>query len=287
MNDEFSVQHNSTKNNPTLFPLKNYFHQKVVWITGASSGIGEALALELAQAGASLILSARRVEELERVKQSTQLPPERVMVLPMDVTHFELATEKAAEIVARFGRIDIMVHNAGVSQRSFVRDTPLDVYQRIMDVDFFSTVALTKAVLPYMNSQKSGQFIVISSVAGKVGTPMRSGYNAAKHALHGFYDSLRAEVFEDNIRVTVVCPGYIKTNVSLNALDSKGGKYGQMDANQEKGMPADACARKVLHAAAHDQKEVFIGGFTELAAVYLRRFWPTLLFKMVRRNVPQ
>lgn len=267
--------------------MKNYFNQKVVWITGASSGIGEALALELARSGASLVLSARRVEELERVKQSTQLPPERVMVLPLDVTRFELGPEKAAEIIARFGRIDVMVHNAGVSQRSFVRDTALTVYQRIMDVDFFSTVALTKAVLPYMTSQRSGQFIVISSVAGKVGTPLRSGYNAAKHALHGFYDSLRAEVFEDNIRVTVVCPGYIKTNVSVNALDSNGGKYGQMDANQEKGMPAEVCARKILHAAAHDQKEIFIGGFTELAAVYLRRLWPSFLFKMVRRNVPQ
>ncbi len=267
--------------------MKNYFNQKVVWITGASSGIGEAMALELAKAGASLVLSARRVEELERVKQSTRLPDERVMVLPLDVTKFELATDKAAEIVARFGRIDVMVHNAGVSQRSFVRDTSLDVYQRIMDVDFFSTVALTKAVLPYMTSQKSGHFIVISSVAGKVGTPMRSGYNAAKHALHGFYDSLRAEVFEDNIRVTVVCPGYIKTNVSLNALDSHGQKYGQMDANQEKGMPADACALVILDAAAQDQKEVVIGGLTERAAVYLRRLWPALLFKMVRRNHPE
>ena len=267
--------------------MKNYFNQKVVWITGASSGIGEALALELAKSGASLVLSARRIEELERVKQSTQLPAERIMVLPLDVTKFELANEKAAEVIKRFGRIDVMVHNAGVSQRSLVRETTLDVYQRIMDVDFFSTVALTKAVLPYMIQQKSGQFIVISSVAGKVGTPMRSGYNAAKHALHGFYDSLRAEVFEDNILVTVVCPGYIKTNVSLNALDSTGGKYGQMDSNQEKGMPADVCARKILHAAAHDQKETFIGGVTEMAAVYLRRFWPTFLFKMVRQNSPQ
>ena len=266
--------------------MKNYFNQKVVWITGASSGIGEALALELAQAGASLVLSARRPEELERVRQSTRLPDERVMVLPLDVTKFELATEKAAEIIARFGRIDVMVHNAGVSQRSHVRDTELAVYQRIMDVDFFSTVALTKAVLPYMTRQKSGQFIVISSVAGKVGTPMRSGYNAAKHALHGFYDSLRSEVFDDNIRVTVVCPGYIKTNVSLNALDSRGGKYGQMDANQEKGMSAGECARKILDAAANDRKEVFIGGMTERAAIYLRRFWPNLLFKMVRKNVP-
>jgi short-subunit dehydrogenase len=267
--------------------LNTYFNQKVVWITGASSGIGEALALELSKAGASLVLTARRPEELQRVKQSTGLPDERVMVLPLDVTKFELANEKAAEIINRFGRIDIMVHNAGISQRSFVRDTTLDVYQRIMDVDFFSTVALTKAVLPYMSQQKSGQFIVISSVAGKVGTPMRSGYNAAKHALHGFYDSLRAEVFEDNIRVTVVCPGYIKTNVSMNALDSQGRKYGQMDINQEKGMPADICARKILNAAVHDQKEVFIGGLTERAAMYLRRLWPDFLFKMVRRNVPQ
>lgn len=267
--------------------MKNYFDQKVVWITGASSGIGEALALEFAQAGARLVLSARRTEELERVKQSTQLPSDRVLILPLDVTRFDLAPEKAAEIVAHFGQIDVMVHNAGVSQRSFVRDTELEVYQRIMDIDFFSTVALTKVVLPYMARQKSGQFIIISSVAGKVGTPMRSGYNAAKHALHGFYDSLRAEVFEDNIRVTVACPGYIKTDVSLNALDSQGGKYGQMDINQEKGMSARACARKILYAAAHDRKEVFIGGTTERAALLLRRFWPTFLFKMVRENAPK
>lgn len=268
-------------------PLNNYFNQKVVWITGASSGIGEALALELARAGANLVLSARRVEELERVKQSTQLPPERVMVLPLDVTKFELAAEKAAEIMARFGRIDVMVHNAGVSQRSYVQDTSLEVYQRIMDVDFFSTVALTKAVLPFMIEQKSGHFIVISSVAGKVGIPLRSGYNAAKHALHGFYDSLRAEVFQNNIRVTVACPGYIKTNVSVNALDSQGEKYGKMDANQEQGMSANVCAQKILEAAAHDQKETYIGGAKELAAVYLRRLWPNFLFKMVRQKQPE
>ncbi len=267
--------------------MKNYFTNKIAWITGASSGIGEALALELARQGAKLVLSARRTEELERVKAATGLTDDQVMVLPMDVTDFDLAPAKAAEVVARFGRIDIMVHNAGVSQRSFVKDTSLDVYQKLMDVDFFSTVALTKAVLPYMTQQKNGQFIVISSVAGKVGTPMRSGYNAAKHALHGFYDSLRSEVFDDNIRVTVACPGYIKTNVSVNALDEKGGKYGQMDENQAKGMPADECARRILRAAELDRKEVFIGGLTEKAAVYLRRFFPAFLFKMVRRNVPE
>ncbi len=266
--------------------MKNYFSNKVIWITGASAGIGEALALELARQGALLVLSARRAEELERVARGTGLPADRVLVLPMDVTDFAQAPAKAAEVVAKFGRIDLMVHNAGVSQRSYVRDTGLEVYQRLMDVDFFSTVALTKAVLPYMTRQKSGQFIVVSSVAGKVGTPKRSGYNAAKHALHGFYDALRSEVFDDGILVTVVCPGYIKTDVSVNALDDRGQKYGQMDANQARGMPADECARRILSAAAGDRKEVYIGGLKEVAAVYLRRFWPALLFKMIRKNVP-
>ena len=267
--------------------MKDYYKDKIAWVTGASSGIGEALAMDLARRGARLVLSARRAEELERVKAATGLANDQVLVLPMDVTDFDLAPAKAAEVMARFGRIDVMVHNAGVSQRSFVKDTPLKVYQKLMDVDFFSTVALTKAVLPYMTEQECGQFIVISSVAGKVGTPMRSGYNAAKHALHGFYDSLRSEVFDDNIRVTMACPGYIRTNVSVNALDEKGGKYGQMDANQAKGMPADECARRILRAAERDDKEVYIGGLTEKAAVYLRRFFPAFLFKMVRRNVPQ
>jgi short-subunit dehydrogenase len=265
----------------------SYFNNKVVWITGASSGIGEALAIELARQGARIVLSARRQEELERVKTSTALSDDSCLVLPLDVTQFELANARAEEIIQKFGRIDIMIHNAGISQRSYVKDTTLEVYQRLLEVDFMSTVALTKAVLPYMIRQCDGQFIVISSVAGKVGTPMRSGYNAAKHALHGFYDALRAEVHDDNIRVTVACPGYIKTNVSLNALDSTGNKYGKLDSNQEKGMPADECARKILKAAERDQKEVLIGGFTELAAVYLRRFWPSLLFKMVRKNAPR
>ncbi|MBU1820733.1 MAG: SDR family oxidoreductase [Bacteroidetes bacterium] len=264
-----------------------YFTDKVVWITGASSGIGEALALELARAGARLVLSARRVEELERVKRSTQLPEDRVMVLPMDVTQFDLADQKAAAIVERFGRIDIMANNAGVSQRSSVVDTSLDIYKKILDIDFLSTVALTKAVLPTMTRQQSGQFIVISSVAGKLGTPMRSGYAAAKHALHGFYDSLRAEVHDDNIRVLVVCPGYIRTQISVNALDQQGGKHGKMDENQAQGMPADECARRIMKAVQKDRKEVYIGGMKEGAAIFFRKFWPSFLFKMVRKNAPK
>ncbi|WP_426291689.1 SDR family oxidoreductase [Dyadobacter endophyticus] len=263
------------------------FKDKVVWITGASSGIGEALAMAFAKEGAKLVLTARRREELERVKQLTALPNANVLVLPLDVTQFDQAGPAAAQVVAHFGRIDIMVHNAGVSQRSYIDDTDLEVYQSLMNVNFFSTVALTKAVLPYMIAQQSGHFIVMSSVAGKIGTIMRSGYNAAKHALHGFYDSLRAEGYQHNIKVTTICPGYIRTNISLNALNASGDKFGKMDSNQAKGIPADVCAEKILDAVRKDKKEIYIGGFKEVAAIYLKRFFPNLLFDQVRKNIPE
>ncbi|KAA0991657.1 SDR family oxidoreductase [Dyadobacter aurulentus] len=263
------------------------FKNKVVWITGASSGIGEALAIAFAREGAKLVLTARRKEELERVKLATGLPDTSVLVLPMDVTDLEMAGPAAEQVIAQFQRIDIMVHNAGVSQRSYIKDTDLAVYRNLMEIDFFSTVALTKAVLPYMTRQKSGHFIVMSSVAGKIGTIMRSGYNAAKHALHGFYDSLRAEGYVDNIKVTTVCPGYIRTNISLNALNESGSKFGKMDANQANGIPAEECARQILNAVKKDKKEIYIGGFKEVAAIYLKRFFPTLLFDQVRKNIPE
>jgi short-subunit dehydrogenase len=263
------------------------FKDKVVWITGASSGIGEAIALAFAKEGAKLVLTARREEELIRVKKLTGLPDENVLVLPLDVTEFDKAKPAAEQVISHFQRIDIMVHNAGVSQRSYIQDTDLEVYQSLMNVNFYSTVALTKAVLPYMRNQKGGHFIVISSVAGKIGTIMRSGYNAAKHALHGFYDSLRAEGYEDNIKVTTICPGYIRTNISLNALNESGAKFGKMDVNQAKGIPAEECARQILDAVKKDKKEIYIGGFKEVAAIYLKRFFPSVLFEQVRKNIPE
>jgi len=263
------------------------FNNKVVWITGASSGIGEAITLAFAKEGAKLVLTARREEELARVAKLTGLPDSSILILPMDVTDFEKAKPAAEEIIKTFGRIDIMVHNAGVSQRSYIVDTDLDVYRKLMDVDFYSTVAITKAILPYMIQQQSGHFIVISSVAGKIGTIMRSGYNAAKHALHGFYDSLRAEGYKDNIKVTTVCPGYIRTNISVNALNEAGSKFGKMDSNQANGIPAEECARQILNAVKKDKKEIYIGGLKEVAAIYLKRFLPNVLFDQVRKNIPE
>lgn len=243
--------------------------------------------MAFAKEGAKLVLTARRREELERVKLQTALPDADVLVLPLDVTQFEHAGPAAEQVIAHFGKIDVMVHNAGVSQRSYIHDTDLEVYQSLMNVNFFSTVALTKAVLPHMIARQSGHFIVMSSVAGKIGTIMRSGYNAAKHALQGFYDSLRAEGYRHNIKVTTICPGYIRTNISLNALDASGDKFGKMDSNQAQGIPADVCAEKILDAVRKDKKEIYIGGFKEVAAIYLKRFFPSLLFDQVRKNIPE
>jgi len=265
---------------------QDFFKGKVVWVTGASAGIGEALVKAFAKEKARVVLTARRESELIRVRDEAGLTEDQSLILPADVTEFDKAPEWAARVMSKFGRIDLVVHNAGVSQRSYINQTDFDVYRKMMDLNFFSTVAITKAVLPTMIHQNTGHFIVISSVAGKIGTIMRSGYCASKHALHGFYDSLRAEYFKEKIRVTTVCPGYIRTNVSLNALNEAGEKYGRMDQNQANGMPPEKCAEKILAAVRKDRKEVYIGGLTEVAAIYLKRFFPAILFDQVRKNIP-
>jgi len=259
------------------------FFEKVVWITGASSGIGEAIANELGKADAKLVLSARRVDELERVAAQTGLPASQLLILPIDMTDTVGFPAHVEAVLRRFGRIDYVFQNAGLTQRSTVADTDFSVYKRLMDVNFFGVVALTKAVLPIMVNQRSGHFVVTSSVAGKLGTKQRSGYCASKHALHGFFDSLRAETYKDGLRTTIVCPGYIKTPISLHALGADGRLHGQMDANQEQGMPADVFAKRLLRAVAAQKEEVYMGG-KEIYGIYLKRFLPGLLSKILRNR---
>lgn len=259
------------------------FSQKIIWITGASSGIGEAIALELARAGATLILSARRADELTRVARATGLPAANILVLPMDMTDIDSLPAQVETVRQRFGRIDYVFQNAGITQRSLVADTDFSVYRRIMDVNFFGVVALTKAVLPLMLAQGSGHLVVTSSVAGKLGTKQRSGYCASKHALHGFFDALRAETYDQGLRVTLVCPGYIRTPISVHALGADGQVHGKMDANQEQGMAADEFARRLLRAVGQQKEEVYIGG-SETYGIYLKRFLPGLLSRILRKR---
>lgn len=260
------------------------FNNSVIWITGASSGLGEAIALELAKIkNVKLVLSARRADELQRVATQTGLPALDVLILPMDMTDFASLLTHVETVRQRFGRVDYLFQNAGISQRSTVMDTDFSVYERLMEVNYFGVVALTKAVLPLMLAQGSGYFVVTSSVAGKIGTKLRSGYSASKHALHGFFDSLRAELADAGIRVTIVCPGYIRTAISINALSGTGQVHNKMDDNQAKGMAPDEFARRLIRAVEREKEEVYIGG-TETYGVFLKRFFPTILSWALRKR---
>jgi short-subunit dehydrogenase len=255
------------------------FHNKVVWITGASSGIGEALAYAFAAEGAQLVLSARREEELQRVAKACG----NAYVLPFDMLSVAEHADRVQDVINTYGRIDYLVLNAGVSQRSFVKDTTFDVYRRLFEVNFFSIVSLTQAVLPIFSAQKSGVFVPIASVAGRISTPRRAAYGATKHALIGFFDSVRAEVFNDGIRVTTILPGYIKTNISLHAMNEKGEAYGKMDPNQAKGLDPNITAQKILHAVLAEKNEFFVGGFLEGFGLFVKRFFPSIMPFMLRK----
>jgi short-subunit dehydrogenase len=258
------------------------FTDKVVWITGASSGIGEALAYAFSREGARLILSGRREAELERVKVACGIDPDRIFVLPLDLVDFDALPAKAAEAERRFGRIDILVNNGGISQRSFIRETSMVVDQAVMNTNYFGTIALTKAVLPAMLARRSGQIVVVSSLAGYLATPMRSAYAASKHALQGWFEALRAEVWQEGIRVTAICPGFVKTEISRNALAGDGSKYGKLSERTEGGMSAEACAAKALDAIAKGKREALIGGW-EVIGIYIKRWLPALYSMIIRK----
>jgi short-subunit dehydrogenase len=258
--------------------------QKIIWLTGASSGIGEALAYQWSKEGHFLILSARRENELIRVQNHCQ-NPKACKILPLDLSK-QTDIEVAANLVLNeFGQVDILVHNGGISQRSLAEDTVIDVDRKIMEVDYFSGLILTKKLLPSMLANKKGHIVVISSITGLFGFPLRSAYSAAKHAMHGFYETLWAEIHTKGIDVTIVCPGRISTGISLHALTKDGNPHGKIDPAQEKGITADLCAKKIIKAVQKKKKEVYIGR-TELLMVYFKRYLPFLYYKLVSKIKP-
>lgn len=264
-----------------------YFNNKTVWITGASSGIGEALTYELVRLGAKVIISARRQHELQRVQQ--QAGAGQVYLLPLDLEDAAGFEAKVQEAIGAFGAIDIMVHNGGISQRSYVADTLPAVQRKVMEVDYFSYIELTRLLLPHWQQRKTGHVVVVSSVMGKIGTPMRSAYAAAKHALHGFFDCLRTEVWKDNIKVTIIMPGYIRTNVSLNAVTAQGEKLNELGKNIGSGYPADKTAVQILKAIEKGKFETFVGRpfSKEWMAIHLMRLFPSLAIRVFRNAVPK
>ncbi len=258
--------------------LKN----NVFWITGASSGIGKSLAIELSNYDVNLILSSRNKKALEEVKSKCK-NTSKVKIVTLDLERYENMNSKVKEAMLCFGAIDILVNNGGISQRSLVINTAVSVDKRLMDVNYLGTVALTKALLPHFIKNKSGHFVVTTSIVGKIGTPLRSSYAATKHALHGFFDSLRAEHYNDNISVTLVCPGFVTTNVSMNALTGDGTPQNKMDSATSNGIDPVRFAKLMLKAIKNKREEVYIGGAKERLAVYMKRFFPKILSKMIRK----
>ena len=261
----------------SMIELKN----KTVWITGASSGIGEALAYELAGLGANLVLSARRVDELERVKRACS-NSEKHSIIAWDLADssgFDALVEKVWQ---DHSGIDLLINNAGLSQRALVMETSLEVHRRIMEVNYFGTVALSQAILPHLLMQKSGGVITVSSLVGKFTTPLRSAYSASKHAITAYMDSLRAELHDSGLQFTTIYPGFIRTNLTYKALLGDGAEQNSMDRAQEEGMSPEECAKKILYAYQKGKAEAYIGG-KETKAVLMKRFFPSIFAKVVRK----
>lgn len=255
---------------------------KVIWITGASSGIGEELAYQLSEKKCKLILSSRRKEALENVKNRCS-NPQNVKILPLDIIEFDKATSQVKKAIDLFGKVDIQINNAGVSQRSLIAETDFSVYKNIMDIDYLGTVALSKAILPHFISNGSGHYVVVSSLMGKFSSPYRSGYCGAKHALHGFFDAMRMEHEKDGVNVTMVCPGFVNTNIAKSAFTGDGTKQGSNDSATQNGLSTGLFCKKMIGAIEQEKFEVSIGG-KEVKGIYVKRFFPKLLHKLVLKS---
>jgi short-subunit dehydrogenase len=255
---------------------------KIFWVTGASSGIGKALCQSLASQGAYLILSSREVKTLEHVK-SELTNSDKHHILPLDLAdsvNFDFITENAWSL---FGKIDYLINNGGISQRSLCLETDESVDRRLMEVDYFGTIKLTKSVARKMVFNRSGSIVSIASIAGKVGSQYRSAYSAAKHAMIGFMDCLRAEITQFGVKIIVVCPGWVQTDISRNALTGDMSKFDQLDKEIENGMPVERFIKRLIKAIQSNKEEVIIAEGLPFFAVHARRLLPNLFHKIIRK----
>ena len=254
---------------------------KTIWLTGASSGIGEALAVALADAGAKLILSARSLDKLQAVRARCQASTQH-QVVALDLADVAAIPAHVQRVLAEHGPVDILINNAGIGQRASVLETQLAVERQIMELNYFAAVELTRALLPSLLQRPEAMVVAIASVMGKFATPRRSAYCASKHALVAFMDSLRAELHGSPVKVLTVCPGYINTPFSLAALKGNGEPQAQMDPGQAQGMAPARCAAGIVKAMHANKAELWIGG-KEIFGVYLKQLCPPLLRQLVSR----
>ena len=238
------------------------FQDKVVWITGSSSGIGEATAYEFAKEGAKLILTALEADLLEQVcKRCEELGSPAAKALPFDLSQKDQVAELAENAWNLFGHIDVFYNNAGISQRGKTIETDMKVIKMV--------------------ERGGGQLVVTTSINGRFGFPLRCAYSSSKHALYGLFETIQAEYYDDNIRVTIVCPGRVQTKISFYALEKDGKQHGKMDAGQAGGCTAEVAGKKIVKAVYKKKREVLVGKY-ELLMVYIKRFFPALCAKIAR-----
>ena len=260
----------------------NSLDAKVVWITGASSGLGEALAKECALQGAEVVLTARRFDELEKVRVGLLNPDQHISICA-DITDEAQVRHAYEQVLQKKGRIDWLINNAGLSQRALIADTSMQTERAIMEVDYFSQVFLTKTVLPTLLKQQSGRVVFVSSIAGLLGVQYRASYSAAKGAIHMWANSLRAEMADQGIDVSVVFPGFVKTNVSINALNGAGQAQGYDNEVTANGLEADVFAQDTVKALMQGEEYIVVGGRKETLAVFMSRLSPSALYRMIRK----
>lgn len=258
------------------------FHGKTVWITGASSGIGKALAIKLSSLGANLVLSSRKEDQLHKV---ANLCNSECFILKLDLEKDTDFQEKVTEVLSKFKTIDLLINNGGISQRSKASETQIEVDRKIMEINYFGTIALTKSVLPIMQDQKSGHIVTVSSSSGKFGFFLRSSYSASKFAQVGFFESLRLEEEKNNIKVSLVFPFLVKTNISLNAVSYNGDVLNKKDPLIENGISPEQCAQDIINGIMDNKKEIYSGGKGSWI-IHLKRFFPEIFFKIMRKQQP-
>ncbi len=265
--------------------MKDFFADKTVWITGASSGIGEALVNAFTMGGSRVIASSNDEAGLKRVAESCSAMKGSITTFPFDLSAMTGIEETVAEIIQKEGRIDMLLNIGGISQRALIKDTPLWLDRRIMEINYFGTIALTKAVLPYMISNGGGHIVATSSISGRFGFPLRSAYSASKQALHGFFETLLLEHKDDNIRVSVLIPGRVSTNISLHALTSSGKEHGKLDEGLTAGITPGKAAQQIIRGIRRNRREILVGS-SELLMLKIRKYMPALFFRIAGRIKP-
>lgn len=260
----------------------NKFTGKVAWITGASSGIGEALVYEFVRRGASVVASSNDLPGLERVRLACSDKSSMVHCVPFDLADTSAIAEMVDEQIKLRGKIDYLINVGGISQRARIEETPLWLDRKIFEINFFGTIAFTKAILPHMIRQQSGHILATSSISGRFGFPLRSAYSSSKQALHGFFETLHLENKINNIRSSLIIPGRVRTEISIHALDSQGREHGKMDDGQAKGISSGKAAEIIIRGILKNKREILVGK-GELILLHIRRYCPWLFFRIADR----